>query len=182
MGEEQLYTILITIGRAAGIWAFCLLGATIFLGGAKKLLMKSVKGATLLKLHERVGYLSYGLLIFHPIMIVSAKTLGKLTLADFISSYIGYSYFIAGLAAFTIFTLVIIVSLMRKAFKRWLWLNLMRVAIIAHLAAAFHLYRLGSLSGPYGQYPPLNIFIISALVLTLSGALIRLYYLTFKRS
>lgn len=176
MSAEPLYSLLLTTGRASGIGAFFLLGLTIFLGGTARPLMKSFKGVKLFKLHERVGNIACLFLFMHPLLVLTAKAIGGTALFDFLSVYIGYPPFITGLILFTIFTLTVLSAFLRKLVKRFIWLNMMRISIVAHLAVLYHLYNLGSLSGPYGELPLLNLIIAAGVVLSIGGTATRVAY------
>lgn len=181
MGSEQLYSILITTGRAAGITAFFLVGLTIFLGGAARALMKSVKRLKLFKLHERVGYCAYFILLWHPLLVLTAKVVNGTALLDFLISYSSYPPFVAGVVIFFIITLATLTGLLRKLVQRFIWINLMRISIVAHLVLLYHLFYLGTLSGPYGALPYLNIVVVVAVILSIGGAATRVGYALLAR-
>lgn len=174
MSPDALYNLLISIGRIAGIGAFFLLGLTIFLGGSARALKKVIKMGRLLKLHEGIGYLSYFILFSHPLFILIAKVASGTALLDFFSAYIGYPPFIAGLIIFITFTLTILSIFFKKVVKRFIWLNMMRISVVAHLAVLYHLFNLGSLSGPYGAVPLLNLLIVASILLSIGGVGLRL--------
>lgn len=181
MTSETLYSLLITIGRASGIGAFFLLGLTIFIGGSARLFKKAIKLGTLLKLHERLSYIAYFILIIHPLLVLTAKVVDGSSLLDFFAAYIGYPPLVVGLVIFLTVTITIFAAFFKKLVKRFIWLNMMRVSVVAHLAVLYHLFNLGSLSGPYGSLPLLNLVIAASVLLSIGGVCFRLLTLLQAR-
>lgn len=182
MTSETLYSLFITIGRASGIGAFFLLGLTIFIGGSARFFKKTIKLGKLLKLHERLSYIAYFILLIHPLFVLTAKVVSGISLLEFFAAYIGYPPLIAGLVIFLTVTITILSAFFKKLVKRGIWLNMMRVSVVAHLAVLYHLIYLGSLSGPYGSLPLLNLVIAASVLLSITGVGLRVLNLLQTRS
>lgn len=169
-------------GRIFGILGFFLIGTSIFIGGALRLLDKKFGLDRLLRFHKIFSLISFFVLLFHPFILFVYNIIKYgVSVIEIYSGYFTLYYFIFGVISFIFIGISIFLSyFFLKKINHILWLTFHRLNVVFYVLALIHLLNFGVLTGVNAKIPLLNILIILSIILTIVGVIIRIYFLITK--